>query len=377
MNILIAVTVLSKSNGGVCTHVIDLCRELIKRNHNVCLLTDNEDNDYLNQIKEIKEADYSGEFSFYPMELHDVPVKKYFKTASQIKKIVKKHKIDIIHVHGQALCVIAELVKLRTFGKVPFVWTNHIDAIHRPEQFRKILKTFKFPIISVSTDLKEMMVNDYGVSEKRVFVVCNGTNVEKYVPFSETERKELRENRHWDGKYVIALLARISDVKGHQYLLEAVNKIQRENGIDDIKVVFAGQLYDDYKGYLLGLEKYAVENNIDLEFLGFQNPRDVFGLSDLSVLPSVFEGFPLTVLESLAMNCPVIRSDTPGYKDTSSINLVFPKRDVQKFSEHLLYAYTHKEEMKQMAIKGRQIVLERFSLDNQIEDTLKVYQSIL
>ena len=141
MNILIAVTVLSKSNGGVCTHVIDLCRELIKRNHNVCLLTDNEDNDYLNQIKEMKEADYSGEFSFYPMELHDVPVKKYFKTASQIKKIVKKHKIEIIHVHGQALCVIAELVKLRTFGKVPFVWTNHIDAIHRPEQFRKILKT--------------------------------------------------------------------------------------------------------------------------------------------------------------------------------------------------------------------------------------------
>lgn len=74
MNILIAVTILSKSNGGVCTHVIDLCRELLKRNHNVCLLTDNNDNDYLSHINEMKEANYSGEFTFYPMPLHDIPL---------------------------------------------------------------------------------------------------------------------------------------------------------------------------------------------------------------------------------------------------------------------------------------------------------------
>lgn len=268
-------------------------------------------------------------------------------------------------------------MKLKTFGSVPFVWTNHIDAIHRPEQFRRILKIFKFPIISVSTDLKELMVNEYGVAEKRVYVVCNGTDVESYVPFSDDERKKLRDEKHWDEKYVIALLARISDVKGHQYLLDAVNRIQRENDITDIKVVFAGQLYDDYKGYLLGLEKYAAENHIDLEFLGFQNPKDVFGLADLATLPSIFEGFPLTVLEALAMHCPVVRSDTPGFRDTSEFNLVFPKKDTKKLSELLLYAYNNPLKMQQMAVQGRKIVLEKFTIDKQVDNTQKVYEKII
>ena len=377
MNILIAVTILSKSNGGVCTHVIDLCRELVKQNHNVYLLTDNDDNDYLVQINELQNIKLGGEFCFYPMPLHDIPLKSYFKTASQIKKIVKKYNIDIMHVHGQALCVLAELVKIKTFGKVPFVWTNHIDAIHKPEQFKKILKLFRFPIISVSTDLKEMMVNEYGVAEKRVFVVCNGTDVEKYVPFSDDERQKLRLERHWCDKYVIALLARISDVKGHKYLLEAVNKIQKENKISDIKVVFAGQVFGGYKGYLLGLEKYAAENCIDLEFLGFQNPKDVFGLANLAVLPSIFEGFPLTVLEAIAMHCPVIRSDTPGYKDTKDFNLVFPKKDIEKLSELLIYAYYNQSEMKQMAAHGRETVLKKFTIEKQVKNTLKVYEDII
>lgn len=374
MNILLAVTNMTAANGGVTTHIIDLCRELCRREHKVVLLSDENNCDYQKGIEALKKSPF---FLFVHCNMVDILFnpKRLLSAVNFVSSVVQKEKIEIIHVHSQSLCIIGACVKVRT--GVPYIWTNHIDEMANPKLFGKVLRLLHFPIISVSSDLKQMLIKEFKVNEKRITVINNGINPENFPPLDDLEKAELRKKFDCEGKYTIGLLARMSYGKGHMYLLEAVNKLQKEKKVSNIKVLIAGKLHEGEKDYLKSLQDFADVHQVDMEFLGFQNPRDVFGICNISTLPSIFEGFGLTVIESLIMACPVIRSDTPGWIDTKDISLVFKKRDVDGFAEHLYYAYTHPLEMKNMGKKGKEIVLSKFTIKNQVDKTIDVYKKYM
>ncbi len=374
MNVLIAVTNMTAANGGVTTHIIDLCRELCKRKNKVILLTDRNNCEYQASIEALEELPYFKFVHCCMIGIQSQP-RAFYSVVRKMCNVVKQEKVDVIHTHSQSLCVVAACVKLMT--KVPYIWTNHSDEIANPRLFNMILKTFHFSIISVSTDLEKMLINDYGVNEKRITVINNGVDVEKFAPLSEKQKKELKQKFGCGDKYVVGLLARMSFGKGHMYLLEAINKLQQDKNISNIKVLIAGKLHDSEKDYLEKLQTYAKAHKIDMSFLGFQNPREVFGVCDISILPSIYEGFPLTVIESLMMACPVIRSNTPGWLDTKDIALTFNKRDVDGLANHLYYAYTHPQEMKDMGQRGKKTVESRFTIGCQVDRTIEAYKKCM
>lgn len=373
MKIMLAVTNMTSANGGVTTHIVDLCREFSARKIQVILVSDDENCDYIDKINALKN-DY---FKFYPVSMSAIQSnpKRLFECTKSICKIIKEENIDIMHVHSQSLCVVGALVKMKT--GVPYLWTNHIDAIDKPKLFKKILNALRFPIISVSTDLKQMLIKDYGIKEKRISVVNNGIHIAGLTDLSEDEKNKLNEKFHTENKYVIGLLARVHIAKGHMFLLKAVDKIQKNTDIKNIKILIAGKVYDSEKKYLEEILAYAKEHNIDLEYLGFQRPRDVFGICDVSVLPSIYEGFGLTVIESLAMDCPVIRSNTPGWQDMKDITLVFEKANVDELAELILYAYNNTDAMNELKEKGKKKTFEKFTIEAQAEETLNVYSRFL
>lgn len=134
-------------------------------------------------------------------------------------------------------------------------------------------------------------------------------------------------------------------------------------------------MYDE--AYLQEFLQYSKENDIDMRYVEFQNPRDFFGICDISVLTFVLEGFGLTVLESLAMGCPVVRTDTLGYSDTKEIIYVFEKEDVEGLAQYLVNAYKNQDEIQKMAKLGRKTVQERFTIENQVKETIKVYKNVI
>lgn len=186
MNIMIAVTNVSAANGGVTTHIIDLCRELTKKEHKVVLLSDKKDCDYWNKINELEKSE---KFKFISVDLKNIQDDKLklVKTIFKVKRIVKDNRIDIMHMHSQSFCVIGGAIKVMT--GVPYIWTNHIDEIANPALFKKIINVLHFPVISVSTDLKKILVHNYGVSENRITVINNGINVNNFTPLSEETKK--------------------------------------------------------------------------------------------------------------------------------------------------------------------------------------------
>lgn len=189
MNIMIAVTNMTAANGGVTTHIIDLCRELSNRGIKVILLSDEKDCDYKNKIGELLQIP---NFKFETVDLSGVQtnLNKIIKSTKRIMQIVKKEQVDLIHTHSQSLCVIGSIIKF--FTGTPYIWTNHIDEMANPELFKIVLKVLHFPIISVSTDLKNMLINDFGLKGSRIRVINNGIYAKDFYPLEENEKNELK-----------------------------------------------------------------------------------------------------------------------------------------------------------------------------------------
>lgn len=366
MNILYAVTRLTRPNGGVCTHILDLCKGF--PDANIILVADG--NDYKHRTHAMSNVTYVD----LPFTSALDSINSFCSCFREFQSICKANKVDIIHLHGQRLIPFAWMIKCTT--GIPYVWTNHIDAIPQQKVLSMMARLFRFPIISVSSDLKKQLIDELEISDSQIVVVPNGIDLESYQPLTEEERKICREKFHvGEGEMVITELARLTYGKGQDLLVRAVHALIRNHPEASIKLLFAGTGYQDWFEH--EVMRYADNNGINCEYLGFQSPREVFGVSDLAVLPSIYEGFALVCTEALAMECPVVRSDSPGHTDMADITLVHRKRDLEDLTEKLEYAITHPEEMKEMARAGRRKCETTFNTEEMCRQTMKVYQDII
>ncbi len=368
MNICIAVKQLKHSNGGVCTHVLDLCREFIRKGHKVVLLSDK--GDYDAELLKIDALKYV-ELPFETMGMNVVKMRAIYKAVASI---CKEEKIDILHLHTQSLIPIAW--RIRRKYKIPFLWTNHIDEIPQPKLLAFMHKAMKFPVISVSKELKDDLMQRLRFKDEDLFVVNNGIDFEKFQPLKEEEVRELKNRFNiQDGEFIVAELSRINPIKGQDLLIRAVDELQKKFYEKKFHVLFAGEGRMDW--FEENVAKYAQERSIKMSYLGFQSPRAVFGMAHLSVLPSSIEGFALVAIESFAMHCPVVRSDSPGFSSMQEYCKVFPKQDLNGLVAALEECVEHYDEVKSRLIKRSEEIEALFSVRQMGAKTLEIYEYVL
>ena len=367
MNIMIAATQLYKSNGGVCTHIIDLCKALTKT-EKVVLVADG--TDFIDQINGIPGLTYV-EIPFYEM---DQGKKGMLRCYKMMRRLCKEHHIQIIHVHGQRVIPLAWILKLTR--RIPFLWTNHIDAIPNPGLLSKMWRLMRFPIISVSTDLKNQLIHELGIHEKKITVVNNGVDLSTLQPLTQEEKAACRKRFGVKpDTFVIGEVARLNYVKGQHLLVRAVDALNKKNLGIKLQILLAGA--GEMEWLQRNVMDYAAANHVDCSYIGFCKPRDVYGISDLAVLSSMYEGFSISSIEAIAVGCPVLRSDSPGHTDMKEIVRVCKKNDLESLTQHLEYAVTHREEMQRMAKQGQEEVKKRFTKEMMCKETFAVYRRIL
>lgn len=102
--------------------------------------------------------------------------------------------------------------------------------------------------------------------------------------------------------------------------------------------------------------------------------------ADIFCLPSYREGVPNALLEACACGLPVITTDVPGCRDVVKHNvngLLVPPRDTETLADALESLLGNITLRDTMGNTGRKIILEKFSLDKIIEQTMSVYQKSL
>lgn len=261
----------------------------------------------------------------------------FFSLMYTIRLLFNK-KYDVIHIHENLLYFLVPLLRLRH---------NVVVTVHGIEGFKfydnKLLWFFfRFPLKFangvIAVNLKDQ--DNLAKYFKKVFYIPNGVDTSIYdVGIVKVENK-------------IGFIGRIHEQKGLIYLLEAFKIIQRNH--PKIKLELIGKVED----YGLDLQKRFQDKNIIWK--GFISNRKEIAKSLRSsyciILPSLWEGLPLTLFEALASGRPVVLSDIPAFKSVVKNEAVFFKsKDVQDLAKKVDNLLTYKKEALNMGKKGKNL----------------------
>lgn len=152
------------------------------------------------------------------------------------------------------------------------------------------------------------------LSNKKFRVVVNSVEAKYF--FKETKQRIISKKNDW--KYIIHV-GRFADVKNHDFMLDIANQFKRNNVKISFIFVGDGELY---KHCLERVKKEELQEYVT--FLGQR--RDVASIlleGDAFILPSLYEGMPLSVIEAQAAGLPCLIADHVAEEVDFGINLIF------------------------------------------------------
>ena len=296
-----------------------------------------------------------------------------------LKGLIARERPDLVHTHG---CLSGRIAAKGQ--RVPVVYSRH-SAFPVPAKLRYppgrgvnklINEHYADRIIAVSPAAAKNLT-DGGISEKKITVMMNGVAPVARRPREETDRLRAQ----WDlreGDFVLGILARLEDYKGHKDILQALHTLRGEGR--PVKLLIAGSgPYEEE----LRRETARLRLEEAVGFLGFVSEvAPLLSALDLQLNASYgTETSSLSILEGLSMGLPAVVSDyggNPWLIDDGEDGLIFPTRDADALARAVARLMDDRAELARMGRRGTEIFHQRFTgeimaqnIENVYVDTLK------
>ena len=307
-----------------------------------------------------------------------------------ISVIVFFYNIDIIHARSRApawSCFLASKITRKKF----------VTTFHGTYNFKSKIKKF-YNSVMLRSDLVIAGSNfifshikenykEYLNSSKKFLVIFRGINIDYFdasTIFTEDEDKLFKSWNLEVEKKTILLPGRITEWKGHEMFIEAMNKINIQLGHKSFKAVILGsdQGRDLYKKKLIRLvEQYRMNDQI--KFVDHcENMPLAYKISDLIVSTSIEpEAFGRIAVEAQSMEKPIIASNLGGSKETivnNKTGILFDAGDSDDLSKKIIEFFNFdKSTIEQMGKEGRKNVSAKFNVEKMCFSTYSEYKKLI
>lgn len=352
--------------GGAQKHLIDLINGLSSDENEVVLVYGGvdgviehwieDDNVRLYRIKSLS---------------NDFSIMNNRSSFLQVLKIVRMENPDLIHLHSTKAGLLFRF--LRLYEDTPVIYTVHGWG------FVKGTGLIKGSVISILERMTRGLVSHYilvsqydlnlglskGIfSKSTISLIYNGVKD----TFDQSRKK-----RKMDSRLRLLMTARFSKQKDQLSLYEAIKdlavdlyflgdgptrsnleKLVDQNSDKPSKIYFEGHIND--------VESYLYE-------------------TDVFLLISNWEGFPISTIEAMSKSLPVVVTDVGGSAEVFSNNRMFgyavPHKNVPHLRRIVIDLLENKSTLEEMGREARKVFTERFTLNKMIRETKEVYRKVL
>ena len=286
---------------------------------------------------------------------------------------LESHQPDVVHAHLPHAALLARFSRLATPLRVL------VETIHSPaagDAVRRIAYRLSFPMIDVVTAVSDSTAQAWstaGLAEPgNLSVIPNGIDFSRWRR-NDRIREEARRQSGFVNEFVWLAVGRLDPVKDHATLLRAFSRLPT-----DSRLVLAGTGPLEPALRRLSCE-LAIAGRVT--FLGFQD--DVLARmqqADGFVLNSRWEGLPLSLIEACACELPAVITGTPGAMEVlphPPVNPV-PVGDPDPLASAMNTLMSLPEvKRRDLGIRERQLVSQRFSLERVLDGYEELYRDAL
>lgn len=350
-------------HGGAQTHVADLLAGF-SNNLNLNLLV-GEEGFLTDRARELGVQVHILPDLVQPLE----PVKD-LKAIFQAIKVIKALKPDLVHCHSSKAGLIGR-VAAKVAG-VPAVFTAHgwgfADGVSWPRRTLAIASEracspLTSHTITVSEADRQLAIRYRVARASQLTTIQNGVA-------DLSRQSSLRPNK------IVRLIvvARFAPQKDHLLLLNALTHL--EPTTYELLLIGDGPTRSEVEQTVKALELQA-----NVSFLGTRSDiPELLATSDVFVLPSNWEGFPISILEAMRAGLPVIASDVGGSREAvenGKTGFLVPRGDAAALTAKLAKLVTDPALRAKFGSAGRAKFESEFTLDQTLSKTLEVYNDVL
>lgn len=308
----------------------------------------------------------------------DLNFKKPLSLVPKIRKEIEKISPEIIHTHLTYSDIYGRLAAKKAGTEIIFSTVHSLEPWRgkllnltglRMALFDKYLVKSSKKIIVISKKMKEILIKKEGISEEKIIVIHNGVNTKKFKP--EPKKLEIiKKLRIEDNKIILGFIGRLEEPKGLTYLIEAFGELGKKDIV--LLIVGDGTLKNELESQC---KKLQIQNQV--YFMGKRNDIvDLLNIIDIFVLPSIWEGLPISLLEAMACRKKIIATNIGGVKEVidnkKEGRLVEPKNSGQlkRAIEELI---KRPKEAEKLATNTLKKVRGTFSLGRSVQRYKKIY----
>ena len=357
--------------GGVQSDMLALGEDLTTRGHKVTVAT--------SEGVLLPELLAKG-VSFLDINFHFSSPWGLVKSARALRAAIREHDIDMLApqsvrttmVSYIALRVMPFNYRCKSTGRrCPIVTTIH--NIHNPFHFKYagyILNRCSDHVIFESHYERNRLLKS-GLAENKCEVVHSGIDTDVFTPIDVDQALLSQLNLDKSIHKIFGIVARLSEEKGHNYLLQAFKQLLQSEPEARLIIVGDGPLEADLKQQqqALGLEQTVI-------FTGAQrNIPDYLSIFDVFVLSSTRESFPLAAREAMAAGKAVIAPRIGGCGEVvedGETGYLFESANADDLTSKMI-AILGNEQYHAFGRNARQRVIDLFSRKQWIEGDERVY----
>lgn len=289
----------------------------------------------------------------YRIPFKSKKIKSILKSIYVLNEIVKKENVSIIHSHHRYTTFIALIVSKIT--KVKVIHTEHNVFLNK----NKINLRGK-NIIAVSEKVKQNMIKN-GIDN--ITVIYNGIDIVE----NNNERNNSCKN--------ICFIGRLSKQKGILEFLDTFKGLLKNNSQLILNIVGDGELKPQIEKKITSLD---INKNVKMH--GYrENVIEVIREMDLFVMPSFYEGLPITMLEIMSQRKILIANDVGGISEVikdKQNGYLCKLDDHTEMKNKIEYVIKNFENLEHIENNAYQTIKDKFTKDKMIQNHAKYYNNI-
>ena len=298
------------------------------------------------------------------------------KMGLDIMRIAGEHGISLIHSHGYKGDILLGIFP-RFMRKIPLISTVHgFTAVRR---FTKIWFYFlldKFFLRRMDAVVNVNSTTKISTGRAERFTIENGIPPLKFIDLNCIAGADCAISRFCKEGFIVGTISRLSPEKGVGYLIEAVGSLVAR-GVN-VKAVIIGE--GSQKEHF---QKLILRSDLSERVLlaGYRNEAfNYLPFFDVFVLPSLTEGFPIAILESMQAGVPIVATNVGGVPDLLGKGIygaiVEPGRS-EALAEAIWRVSSEPDSARKMAGGAKRIALSEYTSRRMAEKYLKVYETVL
>jgi glycogen synthase len=299
------------------------------------------------------------------------------------RELVGEYDFDLVHSHDWLVAGAAE--QLARGCALPWLVTVHATEYGRHQGWVQTYPQSHIHgaerdmvrradrVITCSRYMRSHVASVFGVPRQRITAMQNGIDPSDLEPVAD-DLDALRAHYAKPDEKLVLLVGRLVYEKGFHLALDALAPVIRKLGGVRFLVAGTGSAEAELRrqAWRLGLHRKGVF----LGWVGDDMLHSLYRISDLCIVPSIYEPFGIVALEAMASGCLCVVADTGGLREVipgdGTVGLRFPSRDTVALGAILERVLTDDEERAQLVTEAREHVL-RFDWAEVARQTQALY----